>query len=262
MATICEHKGVVSFEDVANAFEDAENAIKQNERLTLAIPLPAVNQLRYAAYHLLKVAQNPTAQTDRGYHLERAFGHCMRARFDALDGIIYSCLDFITAFQKLCRSRIGLDVVYPDYRSDYDTMADVQDRFVALRKVQNMTPDDLRELDDVASRVVAFKRKVLRIKIKVESLECKVGDEDAIVASQQFLIPFVTTILGTLTGLIGLLLAVWSQLPESLFWRCAIICAMLSATLFGIFGFYLWAVKHMLTATQRTALESKYHFKF
>ena len=262
MATICEHKEVVSLEDVANAFETAENAIKQNERLTLAIPLPAVNQLRYAAYHLLKVAKSSVAQRDREYHLERALGHCIRARFDALDGIIYSCLDFITAFQKLCRSRIGLEAVYPDYRSDYDTMADVQDRFVALRKIQDMTLDDLTELDAIASRVVAFKRKVLRMKIKVEPLECKMGDEDAIVASQQFLIPFVTTILGTLTGLIGLLLAVWSQLPESLFWRCVIIGAMLSVIPFGIFGFYLWAVKHMLTAAQRKALESKYHFKF
>ena len=88
------------------------------------------------------------------------------------------------------------------------------------------------------------------------------GDEDAILASQQFLIPFVATILGTLTGVAGLLLAVRPLMPEGFFWQCAIIVAILGATLIGVFRFYKWAVKHMLTEKQRSALETKYNFEF
>ena len=76
----CVHDGRVSLDNVSKAFEAAESAIKQNERLTLAIPVSAVNQLRYAAYHLLKVSQFPKESPDSDYHLERAFAHCERAR--------------------------------------------------------------------------------------------------------------------------------------------------------------------------------------
>ena len=41
----CGHKARVTVEAVAESFAKAESAIKQNERLTLSIPLPSINQL-------------------------------------------------------------------------------------------------------------------------------------------------------------------------------------------------------------------------
>ena len=251
-----------AIDKIAVAFANAERAIKQNERLTLSVPLPAINQLRYAAYHLVKISQCSQDDKDRTYHIERALAHCERAHFDALDGIIYSCLDFITAFQKLCRSRLRLETVYPDYRSDYDFMADCQEQFATLRIVQEMGADDLAEMENLASRFVAFKRKILRMKVKVEALECKIADEESIVVSQQFLIPFVATVLGTLIGMVGLLLTIWSMLPDSFVWKCLIIGIVASSVFLGIFKFYGWAVRHMLSPMQRKVFESKYGFDF
>jgi hypothetical protein len=262
MKMTCGHKARVTVDAVAESFAKAESAIKQNERLTLSIPLPSINQLRYASYHLIKFLQCSIDDASKSYHLDCALGHCKRARFDAIDGIIYSCLDFITAFQKLCRSRIGLEDIYPDYRSDYDAMADVQDRFVVLRKVQHMTESDMADFEALASQVVSFKRKVLRLKVKVEALECKQGNDESIVASQQFLISFVATVFGTLIGAVGLLLTIWSMLPASMWWRCSTIIIMVAGVLFGIFKFYCWAVRHMLSSRQRAVLEEKYHFDF
>ena len=51
------HKGPVTRKDVSDAFKAAEDAIKRHERLTLSLPLPAVNQLRYAAYHMRKASR-------------------------------------------------------------------------------------------------------------------------------------------------------------------------------------------------------------
>lgn len=250
-------------ENIDQSFAEAEKAIKQNERLTLSIPLPAINQLRYAAYHLIKIAQGISSDNEgNSYHKERALAHCERARFDALDGIIYSSLDFITAFQKLCRSRVDLDSVYPDYRSDYDAMADLQERFVKLHSVQDMSPENLREMDEIASRFIAFKRKILRLKVRVESLERKMADDESIIASQQFLIPFVATVFGTLVGMTGFLLTIWSMLPDSVVWKCMMVAGVMAVAFFGIFKFYIWAVRHMLSPTQRKALEARYRFDF
>ena len=255
------HKGLVTRKDVSDAFEAAEDAIKRNERLTLSLPLPAVNQLRYAAYHMRKAGWDPSESDDEAYHLERAMGHCRRSRFDALDGIVYSCLDFITAFQKLCRSRHDLMSEYPEYRSDYDKMADIQDRLQGLRKVQDMSDEELSQMEEIASRVISFKRKVLRLKVRVERLECIRADDEAIVAAQQFLVPFVATVLGTFTGVVGLFVTMWPLLPKSLWIRWSLVALVACVLVLGLRRFYRWAARHMLTARQQSALE-KYHFKF
>jgi membrane protein YdbS with pleckstrin-like domain len=90
----------------------------------------------------------------------------------------------------------------------------------------------------------------------------KEGNDESIVASQQFLISFVATVFGTLIGAVGLLLTIWSMLPASMWWRCSTIIIMVVGVLFGIFKFYCWAVRHMLSSRQRAVLEEKYHFDF
>ena len=116
-------------------------------------------------------------------------------------------------------------------------------------------------MEEIASRVITFKRKVLRLKVRVERLECIRADDEAIVAAQQFLVPFVATVLGTLTGVVGLFVTIWPLLPESQVIRWSLVVLVVCALLLGLRWFYHWAARHMLTERQQSAL-AKYHFKF
>ncbi len=68
-----------------------EKRLKKVEHLTSEVAIPAINQLRYAGQHLVRILGD-CSQTPQK-ELEQAENHCKRASFDACeDGLIY-CLE-------------------------------------------------------------------------------------------------------------------------------------------------------------------------
>ena len=249
-------------ESVMAAFTAAEIAIKKNERFTLALPVAAVNQLRYAAKHLACAMQSGTGVKDRSEQLNKAVCHCDRARFDALDGIIYSALDFIAAFQRLCRTRRNVAAVYPDLRQDYDEIAGLQERLQALPKVQDMTSDALAEMEALAEKFISFKRRILRFIPIVEKRERIFADENACSAARQFLASFMVSAAGAAVGLLGTLCAIWTMIQESFAVGVATAAITVLAIILVTKRLYRYAVKRMLTAEQREALLGVEDFSF
>ena len=172
---------------LTTVFDEAEAAIKKYERLTLSLPVAAVNQLRYAAKHFARATKCECGSLEAEAHYVKARCHCERAKFDALDGIIYSSLDFIAAFQKMCRTRRGVEEIYPEIRSDYDAIAALQERIQLLPKVQDMSSGDMAEMEELAGKFLSFKRKILRLMPAVEARKRLVVDMSARNAAKQFL---------------------------------------------------------------------------
>lgn len=72
-------------------FKKAEKAVKEVEYIHAELSIPAVNELRYAGYHISNYLEN-TELTDE---LKRAVGHCKRAIYDAYEAsILYNIKEF------------------------------------------------------------------------------------------------------------------------------------------------------------------------
>ena len=72
-------------------FKKAEQAVKEVEYIHVELTMPAVNELRYAGYHIANFLDNPAAADE----LDRAIGHCKRAIYDAYEAsILYQIKEF------------------------------------------------------------------------------------------------------------------------------------------------------------------------
>lgn len=236
------------------AYEKAEQAIKEYERFTLSLPYAAINQLRYAGFHILKASGLAVDSDDYRTHCRKAIGHCKRAEYDAREGVIIAHLAFLADFQDLCRARNGVETVYPDYVEDYKKIADLKDRFQSLPAVQSFTDADEDEVHVIATEVTALKRKVLRHKVLVDALESRRASEFRRLTAQQFVVPFIATLLGTLVGFIGFAVALWTLLPYSLSTKLLAMLFLFVFAMASVRWLYRWSVDHMLTDDQRQAL--------
>jgi len=91
-------------------FAEAEAAIKEVELEQAELIIPAVNELRYAGYHISKYINYPEAKDE----IDRAIGHCKRARYDAYEaGIIYYHREFLK-FQNDYKT-VVITASLPDY---------------------------------------------------------------------------------------------------------------------------------------------------
>lgn len=248
---------IISAEEVREAYEKADQAIKEYERLVLASPWAAVNQIRCAGYHLLHAKIAAAGSPRELCHLRKAQGHCQRAWFDAFEGIIYSHLDFIAKFHDTCRSRKKIESVYPDYRDDFDAIVALQERLLCFPMVQKMTDGDRQEVLEVATQVKTLKVKMLRLLSKVRELDLVKLDEDMLAIIRQFLVPFLATVAGTLAGLLGFGVCLWDKVKGfGPWWGGASFLAGVVCFYGAITFFYRWSVGHLLTEEQRLLLRS------
>jgi len=99
-------------------FEQAEKAIKEVERVHENLPVPAINELRYAAYHIKNFIKSPEIIDE----IAKAEAHCQRAIYDAYEaGILF----YHSAFHKFkddYRNVVITDVIpeYIDYKEIFE----------------------------------------------------------------------------------------------------------------------------------------------
>ena len=81
------------------AYKDAEDAIHSLGIEGEGVDTLAINELRYAGYHLLK-SLTATEDFERDEELRRAEGHCERALYEAHDAAIFFRLDLYRKFKE------------------------------------------------------------------------------------------------------------------------------------------------------------------
>ncbi|MDF1668037.1 MAG: hypothetical protein P1U83_00370 [Roseovarius sp.] len=166
--------------------------------------VPAINEMRYAGYHLLmSVSDEPDGTSKEFEHLKDAVRHCRRAAYEASEAGILSAIEFISIFKEEYKSVTIIDII-PDWIKILKRCDEIQDRVSAARDTGRDRSTDheahmnaFRELRDFC-RTTEYSREELNKKIQQQ-----------IVQTRNFFI-------GTLIGLIALVAAiVFGALP---FW--------------------------------------------
>lgn len=106
-------------------FSRAEDILKLSEGLADALPIPPLNQMRYATRHLLDASTTQDAEK-RERALTEAFIHLERSCCDAFDVILSSEPQRFHAFEKRYEA-IEVSSVIPDYIEIRTLFIDSQD---------------------------------------------------------------------------------------------------------------------------------------
>ncbi|MBL0699474.1 MAG: hypothetical protein JJV92_01145 [Desulfosarcina sp.] len=106
-------------EEISSLFTYAEQKIKKIEYFADGVPFPAVNQLRYVAFHLLRAEQLRNGDEDLCKdelhdELKKAKNHCQRAIYDANEAGVVYYLERIRKFKEDYESETIPDIV-PNY---------------------------------------------------------------------------------------------------------------------------------------------------
>ncbi|MGB7510565.1 MAG: hypothetical protein WBP54_04660 [Pelodictyon phaeoclathratiforme] len=148
-------------------FKKAEKAVKEVEYIHAELTMPAVNELRYAGYHI----SNYLEDTELLDELNRAVGHCKRATYDAYEAsILYNIKEF-RAFKE-DYGTVVISEVLADYSHLHYRVTSILE---FLRSIDKETKDQHyaackqhhQELKDIIIRLDSA-REELNKKIKIE----------------------------------------------------------------------------------------------
>lgn len=108
-------------DEISSLFTYAEQKIKKIEYFADGVSFPAVNQLRYVAFHLLRAEQLRNGDEDLNKdelhdELKKAKNHCQRAIYDANEAGVVYYLERIRKFKEDYESETIPDIV-PNYIS-------------------------------------------------------------------------------------------------------------------------------------------------
>lgn len=102
------------FTGLYELFRQAEVQLKQTEQIDRNLTIPAINELRYVAFHLLR-ALSEQDSTGFDADIERAENHAKRAIYDATEASILSLLEKAEAYQSDFKNLECTTEVLPNY---------------------------------------------------------------------------------------------------------------------------------------------------
>ena len=117
------------FDELHAAFQNAETWAKRVENIIDDVPIAAINQMRYAGYHISKVLSKseffPKAQTDHCLinidDLRSAYKHLLRAYFDSLDQLTQQLEAELQTYEAKFQD---LNLIITDHFPDFFTWID------------------------------------------------------------------------------------------------------------------------------------------
>lgn len=134
----------ITLEKFREQYNEADQFTVRVSNYRDEVSIPAINELRYAGYHLLR------AVSDDGHvvnpdQLRRGISHCQRARYDAAEAGIISALSRIQLFQHDYRKTVISDVV-----SNYLEILRTADDAVEMLEKPRPTDSNLGPIPDLS----------------------------------------------------------------------------------------------------------------
>lgn len=144
--------------ELVRLFQLAENKIKLVENLNGELSIPAINELRYAGYHMAQylagTGEAPETQ------LSKAENHCKRAIYDAVEAGIINQLELIKKFQNDFAG-VAIKDVIPHY-------SDLRKRIKAAQKLLSKSKEEKQKRADYYEECSAH---LENLRITYEELE-------------------------------------------------------------------------------------------
>ncbi|MCB1699544.1 MAG: hypothetical protein H6985_02630 [Pseudomonadales bacterium] len=155
------------YRKVLEAFKQAEQFIKNVELESNGddLSVPSINELRYCGHHLVKALERGADAEKQGEELKKAFRHCKRASFDAVELGIIRKLEIIRTFEYDYRKSLVTDV-WPDYVECAKQLAEVQ-QFLGNQGVMRGREDYFNSCLDSYQKVAAISAKTDTVRPKL-----------------------------------------------------------------------------------------------
>ncbi|MHB9117845.1 MAG: hypothetical protein ACYC2R_06195 [Burkholderiales bacterium] len=136
---------------VRNLFKKAEKKIKEVELYSSEANIPAINELRYVAYHLLAYLESKDDDD-----IKKAENHCKRSIYDACEATIVVLLEEIRQFKEDYR-RVAVTPVIKEYTQHLKRAKDAN-QFIQANTSEHDSREDFYEKSD--EHVAALKEIV------------------------------------------------------------------------------------------------------
>ena len=145
--------------ELSEAFYKAEKTVKAQELQLLeeGLLVPAVNQLRYVASHLIRVLDHNDKSTVEK-NLRCAIGHCHCAIFDALEVPVRYYLGECDMFTDQFKSILSANVI-PSYLEDKAIVDDIREFIPPMRRAENQRHQHWEEMESHLSRLKEIAKK-------------------------------------------------------------------------------------------------------
>lgn len=196
----------LSFDTVKRHYRRAERAIKRCDTLTDAVPTPAINQLRYAGYHILSAISADKAENaaKTAQELIEADEHCKRAWLDAFDSVTRYHLRVIRTFEERQYPLRMIEKHIPDFVPAMIHARNVYRIYRAPAMVQEMSVvQRVRRIGEQKKVASLFKRLTKLDRAFNDALT----DENAAERKWRKLSAFISGTTSVLTSVFGLLLS-------------------------------------------------------
>jgi len=196
----------LTFETIKRHYRRAERAIKRCDSLADAVPTPALNQLRYAGYHIIVAIladkAGDAAKTAR--ELLEAEEHCRRAWLDAFDSVTRYHLKVIRAFEERQYPLRIVEKHIPDFAVSMAHARDVYRVYRMPAMVQEMSVvQRVKRIGDQKKIAVLF----MQLTKLDRAFNDALADEDAAERKWNSVFAFISSTTSVLTSVFGLLLS-------------------------------------------------------
>ena len=178
----------MSLEILREKYAIADRLSKLVSVITEEAAIPAVNELRYAGFHLLK-AINVSGSVEDGEHMARAIDHCERAIYDATEA---GLMALVQSIDRVLYSYglVTISKIVPTLQDIRRAHADAIEIMVANRT------DNPAELVGIFEELIQHSRNLDLAKPDL--------DKEATLASTRRFRSFAALVLTAMTALIGL----------------------------------------------------------
>jgi DNA repair exonuclease SbcCD ATPase subunit len=146
-------------------FRAAEDEIKKFEKQYGDVPIPSINQLRYAGYHIAEAAQNNSSEVSVNTNIEKAVNHCKRAKYDAHEASSTLVLDRIRLFNERYKKVTETQKIISDYSNILGEVNEVSE------KLQETIPSSFSSRDEYYNAVEEGNKRLKAILKKLEESE-------------------------------------------------------------------------------------------
>lgn len=166
-------------------YSRAEKAIKEFDLVDGNLCFPAVNQLRYAGYHILKcISCDRGAENDAYEQYYKALNHAKRAYYDARECLLISLINKVKDISELLGPfTFLLEKYIPNYSKKKSALIKADNKFKRLCRIRfddrdsffNSCDDSIQIFRDYVASFEKVKDAVLKEKFE---LECNKGSSN------------------------------------------------------------------------------------
>ena len=221
----------LNLEIVKKHYRRSERAVKRCERIALAVPTPAINQLRYAGNHVLK-AVTASVEAERVEELRKAEFHCQRAWYDAMDSVVLFNLERMRKFADSGYPREAVLHYIPTYDDDIRMAERLYPLFRNVKGVQAMNNAERLALLRSAKSLTGFMAKLKNAAATLDSVFQRMDEEKRRRSERRDLL---STVVSLSASVLGVVLSACGLLTTQCLWAVVIgwigvvLCLVLSA---------------------------------